>query len=188
MSRRIVFFVLSFALCGMLAAQEQAFGFYDAAIGVSVSPQAGAVINGGPVTFAYGGGLRGSAQINPIARLQGAVEYLIRDEAFDLTTLDFTVLMDFGHPFFLGLGLYFAPILNGVPNLGWDYFAAAEFGWAAEIGYRFPGSHRPTLGFDVHMALTDLFPKEYNSNTGRVNQLDIRWGFWLGLDLWRGGR
>ncbi len=186
MKRRFVLLFLSMGFLWTISAQEQVFRFYDLAAGASVSAQGGAVINGGPVTFAYGGGLRGSAQITPIARLQGAVEYIVRDEAFDLKTLDFSVFMDFGHPFFAGLGLYFAPILDAVPNLGWDYFADAEFGWAAELGYRFPGSPRPTLGFDVHMALTDLFPEEYNGNTGMINQLDIRWGFWFGLDLWRG--
>ncbi|MEI6874151.1 MAG: hypothetical protein WCL50_03370 [Spirochaetota bacterium] len=182
--RRIMSVFLVIGAVVPLAAQ-QAFGFYDLAAGASASVQGASVINAGRVTFAYGGGLRGSAQINPLARLQGAVEYMNRDADFALQTLDISAVMDFGNPFFLGLGLYTALILDGVPTRGWDYFATTELGWATEVGYRFPSLPGLTLGFDVHMALTDLFPKE-NSGAGYVNQLGIRWGFWLGYDFLRG--
>jgi len=170
---------------GLVYAQRSPFGFYDTALGASVSAQGTAVINGGPVLFAYGSGLRGSAQINPIARLHGALEYMDRGDLFKLRTLDLSAIMTFGDPLYFGSGLYFAAILNMEPTNGWDYFANGEFGWAADLGYRVPYIPGLTVSFDIHMAMTDLMPKEID-NMGRINQLDIRWGLWFGYDFTRG--
>ena len=184
MRKLLVCAILTLAM-GIANAQGSPFGFYDTALGASVSAQGTAVINGGPALFAYGAGLRGSAQINPIARLQAALEYMNRGDVFQLRTLDLSAIMAFGDPFFLGIGLYFGAILDMEPALGWDYFAGSEFGWAVDLGYRVPSIPGFTVGFDMHMALTDLMPEEYN-DMGKINQLDIRWGLWLGYDFARG--
>jgi len=183
--RKLVLCVLLTSVMGMAYAQNSPFGFYDTALGASASAQGAVVINGGPVVFAYGAGLRGSAQINPIARLQAALEFMNRGMDFNLRTLDLSAIMTFGNPFFVGLGLYTGLILNMEPARGWDYFADAELGWAVDIGYRLPSIPGLTVGFDMHMGLSDLMPEEID-NLGFINQLDMRWGLWVGYDFLRG--
>jgi hypothetical protein len=183
--KKIMLFVALSAVAFLAAAQAKPFGLYDLSLGTSASAQGASVINGGFVTFAWGGGLRGSAQVNPIARMNLALEYMDRGMDFNLKTLDLSAIMTFGDPFFYGLGLYGGLILNMDPARGWKNFATAELGWATDIGYRFKSVPGLKAGFDVHMGLTDMMPHLVSSE-GFVNQLDIRWGLWLGYDFLRG--
>lgn len=182
--RKVIPLLMALVFACALAAQVPSIGFSDLKAGASASVQGASVINGGLVTFCWGFGLRGSAQINPIARLQGAVEYVNWDAALGLQTLDFSAIMDFGNRLFFGLGLFGGPVLNVDAALGWTSFASGNFGWVVELGYRFKDPPDLTLGFDVHMALSDLMPEQINGS-GFINQLPIRWGLWLGMDFWR---
>ena len=61
---------------------------------------------------------------------------------------------------------------------GWETTSSGDFGWVADFGYHFPDPGI-TAGFSVHMGLTDLQPGQIHIS-GNINQLNIRWGLWLG--------
>ena len=146
---------------------------------------AAAVINASDPDFSWGGGLRWSINLNPLARLYVGGEYADRGQFFNLKTLDFSSAVTFGNALYIGLGLYMGTILNMDKARGWKTGGGTDFGWVADIGYNFPDIPGLTASFDLHFGLTDLQPKQTNT-LGMVNQLNIRWGFNLGYAIWRG--
>ena len=84
-------------------------GFSRQSLQATVFLGGAAVINAADPDFGKGAGLRWSANINPIARLNPIGEYVSHGIYFDLQTLNLKALVTFGNPFFYGMGLYLSP-------------------------------------------------------------------------------
>lgn len=141
-----------------------------------------AILNGSGVSFSYGGGLRLTKPFEnkPFAYTLGA-EYNKRGKRWQLHCLDVLGTVQIGRAFFLESGLFGSIILSSQEVDGWDDISTFDFGYVAGIGYHFKDVPGLTFGFIVRGGLVDLTPDiEY---TGRVNQISLVWGPWVGIRL-----
>ena len=183
MKRLVLVALVMVALASSLAAQtgpsgelpKQSFQLTGLAGGATV-------INACPLDFSYGFGLRWTKYLQPNVGLALAAGYNHQGGRLDVDCFDLQLQGVTGRSFFVAGGLYAGINLSFVPWDGWDVISDADFGTAFDVGYTVPQLPGLTIGFRINSGLVDIFPEDIQ-NTGRINQLNIQFGPWLGYRL-----
>jgi len=180
--RRISLVMIFCCLCLPVFADDEALAASSPGkLQVTVCAEGAAVINATDPDFAFGAGLRYYIPMNSLATFIVHGEFMRRNTFFNMSSIDVSGLVTFGQAFYYGFGLYAGYVLNMDQVWGWGTESIADIGWVADLGYHFRNTGI-TSGFSVHMGLKDLQPEDIHIS-GRVNQLNIRWGLWLGYRI-----